>query len=118
MSGLWAGTTGDALPNPLPVLIGPGNGLVTGAGRLGASEESSIGGNGREVGTAVGRDVKELDAPGGGTTVSEPPLPAACHCREPPPIWAPNWKWGLMAGAACGSPGAGPHLSRSVVMTV
>ena len=62
--------------------------------------------------------MKELDEPGRGTTVSDPPLPAACQCRVPPPIWAPNWKWGLMAGAACGSPGAGPHCSHRVEKTV
>ena len=57
LSGLWSGTTGDALPYPLPVLTGPGNGLVMAAARLGASERSSIGGNGREVGAAAGKTV-------------------------------------------------------------
>ena len=78
-SGLWFGTKGDALPSPLPGMIGPGNGLVVGIGRLGASDLSSIGGKERGVGATGGGGVEELDEPGRNVTVSGPPLPAACQ---------------------------------------
>ena len=117
-SGLWLGAEGDALPIPLPGMIGPGNGLDEGIGGLGASDLSSIGGKERGVGATGGGGVEELDEPGRNVTVSGPPLPAACQCSVPPPIWAPNWKWEFVAGAACGSPIAGPHCSHSVEVTV
>ena len=78
-SGLWLETNGGALPSPLPVIIGPGNGLGMGIGRLVTSALSSIGGSERGVGATGGGGVVELVGPGRNVTVSGPPLPAACQ---------------------------------------
>ena len=89
-SGLWLGAEGDALPVPLPGMIGPGNGLDEGIDGLGASDLSSIGGKEGRVGATGGGGVVEMDGAGTNVTVSGPPLPAACQWTVPPTIWVPS----------------------------
>ena len=67
------------LPGAMPGMIGPGNGLSGGIGRLVTSDLSSIGGSERGIGATGGGGVVELDGAGTNVTVSGPPLPAACH---------------------------------------